>query len=124
MDYMSRVCRQVNNGNRFFCCSAATSSTIKDAQHHLREKQALQDSRAQPNGNCMTSLMGNNIMVPVADKLKEISLSDDSGIDSPTGDVNSEISRKMKNEEAYVEGFEETAAGATGGGACKTAGKI
>lgn len=63
-------------------------------------------------------------MVPVADKLKEISLSDDSGIDSPTGDVNSEISRKMKNEEAYVKGFEETAAGSTVGGACKTAGKI
>ncbi|XP_017307775.1 long-chain-fatty-acid--CoA ligase ACSBG2 isoform X2 [Ictalurus punctatus] len=101
-----------------------SESTINDAQHHLRAKQALQDSRAQPNGNCMTSLMGNNIMIPVADKLKEISLSDDSGIDSPTGDVNSEISRKMKNEEAYVEGFEETAAGATGGGACKTAGEV
>ncbi|XP_058231633.1 long-chain-fatty-acid--CoA ligase ACSBG2-like isoform X3 [Hemibagrus wyckioides] len=102
------------------------SESIKDTQHHLREKQALQDSRAQLNGTCMTSLTENDIMVSVADKVKEISLSDDSGIDSPTGDVNAEISKKVEtdtlsniiidNEEASVRGFEEAAVDATVGG--------
>ncbi|MCI4392639.1 hypothetical protein PGIGA_G00148130 [Pangasianodon gigas] len=108
-------------------------STIKDTQHHLREKQPLQDSRTQLNGNCMTALIGNNIMGSVADKVKEINLSDDSGIDSPTGDVNAGISKKAqtetlsdvisKNEEASVSGFEETAVDATVGEARKAAGE-
>lgn len=82
----------------------------------------------------MTSLTENDIMVNVAEKVKEINLSDDSGIDSPSGDVNAEISRKVetdtlsdiiiKNEEASVKGFEETAVDATVGGTCKATGKI
>ncbi|XP_060763020.1 long-chain-fatty-acid--CoA ligase ACSBG2-like isoform X2 [Neoarius graeffei] len=108
-----------------------SDSTVKDTQHHLREKQALQDSGAQSNSNCMTSLIGNNIMDSVADKMKEISLSDDSGIDSPTGDVNTENSREVKtealtntiteNEDASVKGFEEATVDATVGRASKAA---
>ncbi|MCJ8746867.1 hypothetical protein PDJAM_G00146680 [Pangasius djambal] len=110
-----------------------SESTIKDIQHHTGGKQPRQDSRAQLNGNCKTALIGNNIMGSVADKLKEINLSDDSGIDSPTGDVNARISGKVeietssdiisKIEEASVSGFEETAVDATEGGACKAAGE-
>lgn len=71
-------------------------------------------------------------MGSVTDKVKEINLSDDSGIDSPTGDANAEISRNEKietlsdiiieTEEASVNSFKETA-GAEGW-ACKAAGKI
>lgn len=73
-------------------------------------------------------------MVSVADKVKEISSSGDSGIDSPTGDVNTENSRVVKrealsdiiieNEEASVKGFEEATVDTTVGGASKAAGKI
>lgn len=73
-------------------------------------------------------------MDSVADKMKEISLSDDSGIDSPTGDVNTENSREVEtealtntiteNEEASVKGFEEATVDATVGRASKAAGKI
>lgn len=71
-------------------------------------------------------------MVSVADKVKEMNLSDDSGIDSPNGDVNVEISKKVEtdtlsniiidNEEASVRGFEEAAVDAKE--AYKAAGKI
>lgn len=73
-------------------------------------------------------------MGSVTDKVMEINLSDDSGIDSPTGAVNAEFSSHEKietlsdiiveTEEASVRGFEETAVNATEGGAYKAAGKI
>lgn len=95
--------------------------------------QALQDSRSQLNGNCPTSSTGNDIMGSVADKVKEINLSEDSGIESPTGDVNTEISRNekvetssdriIKNEVASVKDLEEIVLDATQRGACKAAGK-
>lgn len=81
----------------------------------------------------MISSTGNNIMGLVADKMKEINLSDDSGIDSPTGDMNGEISRNVKaemlsdiiikKEEESVNGFAEPAVDATVEGTCKAASK-
>lgn len=79
----------------------------------------------------MISSTENNIMGLVIEKVAEINLSDDSGIDSPTGDVNAEISSNVKtemsdviikNEEPTVKEYEETAADATLGG--RTAGNI
>lgn len=73
-------------------------------------------------------------MVSVADKMKEINLSDESGIDSSAGDMNAGLSRKeetdtlsdivTENKGASVKRFEETAGDATIGGVYKTAGNI
>ncbi|KAI5088267.1 long-chain-fatty-acid--CoA ligase ACSBG2 isoform X1, partial [Silurus meridionalis] len=78
--------------------------------------QALQDSGGQPNGS---PLIENNSMDFIATKVKEINLSHDSGITSPSGDVAAEKSRKLKtetlsetiskNEEASSKSFEEIA---------------
>lgn len=73
-------------------------------------------------------------MVTMANKVAEINLSDASGIDSPIGNMNAEISERLKTEtlsdkileskEATAKSFEETAADVSVGGACKAAGKI
>ncbi|XP_053337634.1 long-chain-fatty-acid--CoA ligase ACSBG2-like isoform X1 [Clarias gariepinus] len=97
----------------------------------IKETQAHQDNSAQPNGSCMTSITENNVMVTMANKVAEINLSDASGIDSPIGNMNAEISERLKTEtlsdkileskEATAKSFEETAADVSVGGACKAA---
>lgn len=54
------------------------STSIKDTD------EALQGSKAQLNGSCSGSLIGNDSMNHMGSKVQRISSTDDSGIDSPT----------------------------------------
>lgn len=65
------------------------------ASRTIKETQALQGSKAQLNGSCPTSLIGDDNMNLMGGKIRQTSSADDSGIDSPTLDPNSELSEYL-----------------------------
>ncbi|XP_062873978.1 long-chain-fatty-acid--CoA ligase ACSBG2-like [Trichomycterus rosablanca] len=107
-------CGQHNNSNGIHTLENNEVSFGKDSV-----KEGSLSSKAQLNGSCAKTLIGNDNMGSLLDKAQNLSLGDDSGIDSPTVEVpvdmkTSSMSDMMiECEKASVKNFEKTATDGT-----------